>query len=143
MHRSAALGSTRHIRPVPKEEPCPAPSTSSCRPRTPERAARFYTEVFGWEIEMWDGPVEYWLVTTGEEGQPGINGAIMRAQQPEQTTTNTVDVEDLDATVARATAAGATVVVPRMPIPGMGFLAYLTDTEGNTFGMMEVDSNAA
>ena len=30
-----------------------------------------------------------------------------------------------------------------MPIPGMGFLAYLTDTEGNTFGMMEVDSNAA
>ena len=109
----------------------------------PERAARFYTDVFGWTIEKWDGPAEYWLVTTGEEGEPGINGGIMRPQGPEATTVNTVDVQDLDATVERATAAGATVVAPRMPIPGMGWLAYLTDTEGNTFGMMEADSNAA
>ena len=109
----------------------------------PERAARFYTDVFGWTIEKWDGPAEYWLVTTGEEGEPGINGGIMRPQDPEQTTTNTVGVDDLDATVERATAAGATLVAPRMPIPGMGWLAYLTDTEGNAFGVMEPDSNAA
>ena len=109
----------------------------------PERAARFYTDVFGWTIEKWDGPAEYWLVTTGEEDEPGINGGIMRPQSPEQATTNTIGVGDLDATVERATAAGATVVAPRMPIPGMGWLAYLTDTEGNTFGMMEADSYAA
>lgn len=109
----------------------------------PERAAQFYTDVFGWTVEKWDGPVEYWLVTTGEEGEPGINGGIMRPQGPDQTTTNTVGVDDLDATVQRATAAGATVVAPRMAIPGMGWLAYLTDTEGNTFGVMEGDSNAA
>ena len=109
----------------------------------PERAARFYTDVFGWTIEKWDGPAEYWLVTTGEEDEPGINGGIMRPQSPEQATTNTIGVGDLDATVERATAAGATVVASRMPIPGMGWLAYLTDTEGNTFGMMEADSNAA
>ena len=37
----------------------------------PERAAKFYRNVFGWEIQKWDGPVEYWLVTTGDEDQPG------------------------------------------------------------------------
>ncbi len=62
----------------------------------PERAARFYTDVFGWTIEKWEGPVEYWLVTTGEEDEPGINGGIMRPQGPEATTVNTVGVDDLD-----------------------------------------------
>ena len=42
----------------------------------PERAARFYESVFGWEITKWQGPMDYWLVTTGEEGTPGIDGAI-------------------------------------------------------------------
>lgn len=43
----------------------------------PERAAKFYKEVFDWKIEKWEGPVDYWLVTTGKENEPGINGAIM------------------------------------------------------------------
>ncbi len=42
-----------------------------------ERAAKFYEDVFGWKVEKWEGPFDYWLVTTGEEGEPGINGAIM------------------------------------------------------------------
>lgn len=44
----------------------------------PERAVSFYDAVFGWRIAKWDGPVDYWLVTTGEEDEPGINGAILR-----------------------------------------------------------------
>jgi len=44
----------------------------------PERAVKFYQEVFGWKITKWEGPVDYWLVTTGEEGEPGIDGAIAR-----------------------------------------------------------------
>ncbi len=44
----------------------------------PERAAAFYRSVFDWEIEKWEGPREYWLVTTGPEGTPGINGGLMK-----------------------------------------------------------------
>ena len=33
----------------------------------PVRAAKFYEDVFGWKIEKWEGPFDYWLVTTGEE----------------------------------------------------------------------------
>jgi predicted enzyme related to lactoylglutathione lyase len=40
----------------------------------PDKAAAFYQEVFGWKITKWEGPQEYWLVETGEEGEPGING---------------------------------------------------------------------
>src|SRR5882762_7349395 len=44
----------------------------------PERASAFYKKVFGWKIEKWPGPMEYWMVTTGAEGAPGINGGLMK-----------------------------------------------------------------
>ncbi|HPT75026.1 MAG TPA: VOC family protein, partial [Methanomassiliicoccaceae archaeon] len=42
----------------------------------PERAVEFYKKVFGWKIDKWEGPIDYWLVMTGENDEPGINGAI-------------------------------------------------------------------
>jgi hypothetical protein len=45
----------------------------------PKRAIAFYEKVFGWTITKWDAPMDYWLVTTGNDDEPGINGAIMRA----------------------------------------------------------------
>ena len=41
----------------------------------PQRAANFYQNVFGWQINKWEGPEDYWLVTTGADNEPGINGA--------------------------------------------------------------------
>jgi len=43
----------------------------------PQRAIRFYSSAFGWKIDRWGGPMDYWLVTAGAEGEPGINGAVM------------------------------------------------------------------
>ena len=36
----------------------------------------------------------------------------------------------------------ATVAVPKMPIPGVGWLAYVKDSEGNILGMMQSDPAA-
>lgn len=48
----------------------------------PDRAVKFYTKVFNWKIEKWAGPQDYWLITTGGEKEPGINGAIMQRSDP-------------------------------------------------------------
>jgi hypothetical protein len=41
----------------------------------PEAVQPFYQDVFGWKFKKFEGgPVEYWLVTTGEDKDPGING---------------------------------------------------------------------
>ena len=45
----------------------------------PDRAARFYTELFGWTFNKWGGPMEYWVLITGPEGTPGINGGTLRS----------------------------------------------------------------
>jgi len=107
----------------------------------PDRAAKFYSSVFGWTFKKWEGPQEYWLITTGAEGQPGINGGLMRREGP-QPCVNTVDVPSVDEFVAKVTKNGGKVVVPKMAVPGVGHFAYCQDTEGTTFGIMQFDESA-
>ena len=106
----------------------------------PELAMAFYTKLFGWRFQKWEGPMEYWMVFTGEG--KGIDGGLMPRRDPAQPCVNTVEVEDLDASLKTAEAAGGVCVVPKMPIPGMGWLAYCKDTEGHIFGMMQNDAGA-
>ncbi|KPL03001.1 MAG: glyoxalase [candidate division Zixibacteria bacterium SM1_73] len=108
----------------------------------PERAAKFYQEIFGWKIKKWEGPIDYWLVTTGPEGQPGINGGIMKRMNPQASTYNTVDVPSVDELSKKITEHGGKVVVPKTAVPGVGYVAYCADTEGNVFGIMQEDATA-
>ncbi len=108
----------------------------------PERAAKFYKDVFGWKIQNWGGPIDYWLASTGEQGEPGIDGAIARRMDPAASTVNTISVPSLDDFMAEVTEKGGKVITPRMTIPGVGYMAYCKDTEGNTFGIMQEDSSA-
>jgi predicted enzyme related to lactoylglutathione lyase len=107
----------------------------------PERAAKFYKEVFDWKIEKWQGPFNYWLVTTGEDKEPGINGALMERTNLE-TTVNTIGVPSVDEFVKKITAAGGKVVMPKGVVPSQGYLAYCADTEGNVFGVFQRDPSA-
>ena len=106
----------------------------------PERAVKFYSQAFGWKIDKW-GPEPYWLATTGEKGQPGIDGAIMPRQE-KLATVNTVGVPSMGEAMKAVKAAGGKVLTPKMPIPGIGWNAYCLDTEGNTFGIYQDDPSA-
>lgn len=115
----------------------------------PERAITFYGQVFGWKFNKWNGPADYWLIETGEGGQPGINGGLMRRHGPAPTDGQavnafvcTVDVPDLDAFLGKITFQGGSIALPKMAVPGVGWLAYAKDTEGNLFGIMQADSAA-
>jgi predicted enzyme related to lactoylglutathione lyase len=106
--------------------------------KDPAKAVDFYHTVFDWKIQKWDGPMDYWLVGTGENGTPGIDGGIYTPEQGINGTVNTIDVPDIHAYLAKVTAAHGVVVAPVHEIPGMGLLAYCKDTEGNLFGMMQM-----
>jgi hypothetical protein len=107
----------------------------------PEKLLAFYEKVFDWKFSKWPGPQDYWLATTGE-GEPGINGAIMRRHHPEQPLVNSLTVTSLDDSVATVLANGGTMAVAKMAVPGMGWLAYCKDPEGIIFGMMQNDPSA-
>lgn len=108
----------------------------------PERAIAFYQNVFGWKIQKWEGPMDYWLISTGPEEEPGIDGGLGHRTDPETGTENTIGVENLDEYVEMVEAHGGKVIRPKSAVPGVGWLAYCQDTEGNRFGLMQDDPTA-
>lgn len=109
----------------------------------PQRAIEFYETVFGWRIEKWDGPLEYWLVMTGPEDEPGIDGGLARREDPAMGVENIIDVQDLDTSLKAVSAQGGEIIRPKRAVPGVGWMAYIKDTEGNVFGLMQRDSDAS
>ena len=109
----------------------------------PEKLAKFYEDTLGWKAQKWEGPMDYWLFSTGKEGEAGIDGGLMKRDEQTPTgTVNTVDVPDIDEYMEKATTAGGTIVAPKMAVPGVGWMCYIMDPEGNVFGLMESDENA-
>jgi predicted enzyme related to lactoylglutathione lyase len=113
----------------------------------PQRAANFYQSVFDWQITKWEGPAEYWLITTGPKTEPGIDGAILPRMQPINGDSViayvcTIDVPSVDDAIAKITKTGGTIALEKMAVPHVGWLAYAKDTEGNIFGVLQNDPSA-
>lgn len=110
-----------------------------------QRAAKFYQAIFDWKFSPNSGaPIEYLDIETG-----GSRGGLL--QRPAETPpsehgTNafvcSVEVEDFDMTAERIAANGGQVALEKFPIPGRCWQGYFIDTEGNTFGIFEVDEKA-
>jgi predicted enzyme related to lactoylglutathione lyase len=107
----------------------------------PTRCIRFYERAFGWRFEKWDGPIPYWMIKTGEG--PGIDGGMAPRQHPGQQPTNVVSVQSVDDSTRAIVAAGGTTTMPKMAVPGIGWTAYFTDTEGTPFGIIQFDPTAS
>jgi predicted enzyme related to lactoylglutathione lyase len=113
----------------------------------PERAVKFYTNIFGWEIKKWEGPTDYWIIKTGDEKQPGIDGGLMKRKPSLKGEAIlafpcTIDVPSVDKYVKMITENGGDIEMPKSPIPGIGWVAYCHDTENNLFSILENDLNA-
>ena len=114
-----------------------------------DRAAKFYREVFGWEISKMPGPYEYFGVRTtatdesGMPAGPGVNGGMMKRMHPGQVPTNYIYVEDADAYAAKLVESGGEVCVPKHPVPGHGWFVQFKDPEGNVLALWQPDKAAA
>ena len=90
----------------------------------------------------WGGPMDYWLVTTGPEGEPGINGGLSKAQEGKPGTVLTVEVDSVDDFLKTVTDNGGSVIEEKAPIPGVGWSAMTADPLGNLMGIFESDTEA-
>jgi predicted enzyme related to lactoylglutathione lyase len=109
-----------------------------------DRATKFYQDVFGWDIQKWDGPVEYIVVMTGPKDQPGINGGMIvrkGAAPVDGAAVNayvcTMEVSNLDETLTKVMAAGGRMALEKQELAQVGWMAYCKDTEGNIFGLLQ------
>jgi predicted enzyme related to lactoylglutathione lyase len=114
-----------------------------------DRMQTFYQDVFGWSVQdMGPAMGNYRVITTGEDAPgsnwKGINGGFTprygdapAGGEPVNAFVCTIEVENIDETLAKIEKAGGTLATDKMDVPGVGILAYRKDPEGNIFGVLQ------
>ena len=106
-----------------------------------ERAKSFYGQLFGWKIEKFPGPMEYWHVDTGgSDDSP--DGGMMKRQQPQQGITSYISVPSVDQFATKVQKLGGKICMPKTAVPQMGYFAVCQDPENNTFALWEMNESA-
>jgi len=108
-----------------------------------ERAKHFYTSLFGWKINLGKtapeqekiAAMQYHAVLTGEAKEGTMNMGGLYRRQMTETIKNYVEIDDIDAVLAKVAKLGGRIMMPREMIPGVGLVAMIQDTEGNGIGI--------
>jgi predicted enzyme related to lactoylglutathione lyase len=123
----------------------------------PERAARFYREVFGWTVEplAWEGPPYFQVRAAGPPASPpaslpreGIDGGLTSGQDVGDQPLLMIHISEatLEECLERIVGAGGTVDLPATPVGAageMGRFARFRDPEGNRLGLWQANSGRA
>jgi hypothetical protein len=108
-----------------------------------QRLRKFYSSLFGWKIEKMSGPMEYWSIETvpvdakNWPARQGVNGGMMKRQNPEHKPVNYILVESVDEYTKRIADLGGRIAAPKMEVPGIGWWALALDPEGNQFAILQ------
>ncbi|MGA9086849.1 MAG: VOC family protein [Methanoregula sp.] len=108
-----------------------------------DRARRFYSALLGWQIEPTASPetmgiavMQYHDITTGPAAAGTLNTGGLYKRQMTEPILDFVQVDDIDAVLAKVAGLGGTILIPKTAIPGVGHNAMILDTEGNLFGLL-------
>jgi predicted enzyme related to lactoylglutathione lyase len=105
-----------------------------------KKAKKFYQAVFGWKLN--DLPaMEYTMIDVGG----GVGGGMQKLKMPGQVPAwlPYVLVDDVKATMAKATKGGATAILPFQEIGDMGAIGIFSDPSGAPLGLWEAGKGAA
>jgi hypothetical protein len=112
----------------------------------PERALKFYSDVFDWKSSKWVGPMDYWLVSTGPQDRNGIDGAFMLRSETDDRLKKcariTIGVSSVDESLEKIKNSGGKILMPKTAVTGIGYSAAFEDSEGNIIALMQDDTSA-
>ncbi len=115
----------------------------------PVRAIHFYASLFGWQFTKSSTAEDQWMIRTGSNGQPGIDGMLLPRKgtapvegQPLNGYLCTVEVPSVEMVIEEAGRRGGSLIAAKAAVRGVGWVAYLKDPEGNVFGVIRRDPAA-
>jgi len=110
----------------------------------PERAIAFHEKCFGWHFEAQEGSEDRWIITTGKDSSPGMNGRLIKFPPPNDydvviVRMCTIEVASIGEAESAVIENGGTMIIPRTAIPGEGWQFIARDTEGNILRVRQSD----
>ncbi len=114
----------------------------------PQALVDFYTALLGWSFTKWEG-ADYWLIRPAPTTSLASTAVCCRARaeaplagQPVNAFVCTAQVTSLDEALTEGSGARGLVALAKMAVPGIGWLAYIKDPDGNIVGLLEPDEGA-
>lgn len=110
-----------------------------------KKAQEFYQNVFEWKFSKIDLPFEYHMIDTGHKGEDCINGGMLKRQQPLLQNSGisgyvcAIYVSSIDDTLEKVKKNNGRVTMEKTELPGIGYIAYGLDSEGNAFGLWQTE----
>lgn len=105
-----------------------------------DRAKKFYTDAFGWDMEqMGEDYGGYVVINTGDQKEPGgINGGLYKSENKELNAFScVVSVDNIDDAIEKVKSSSGEILGEKMDIPGVGINVRAKDTEGNIFSLLQ------
>jgi hypothetical protein len=102
------------------------------------RAQAFYETALECVLTVMDMGATKMAMFPMAPGAPGSPGTLLQSEGYSASLTGSVlylEVDDIEATLARAEAAGGKTLVAKMSVGEHGFIAHFEDTEGNRVGL--------
>ncbi len=103
----------------------------------PASAAKFYADLFGWNIQV-DQALNYYMFQAGS----GPGGAFPQVGEDPPYKPGEVVIyvstDDIDATLAKTESLGGKTLMPKTEIPNVGWFAFFADPTGNRIGLYTV-----
>ena len=90
-------------------------------------------------IQKWAmGAISALALASASHAAGFINGGLMsRSESLAGATVVVVDVDDIEAALAKIESLGGSTVQAKLPVGDMGFSAYAKDSEGNVIGLWQ------
>ena len=103
----------------------------------------FYSKLFGWKIQKYPGPMEYWTIETVPVDEkmtptrPGVNGGLFRKENENNKPVNYISVESIDKYIDKVKALGGKILQQKQEVPNVGWVALALDPEGNQIALLQ------
>jgi hypothetical protein len=106
------------------------------------RAKEFYSSLFDWRTE--DTPIGNDMVQTVIRQPDGPWGGIMPSTNPNAPSMWHVYVQvvNMDETLLKTVQLGGQIIVPKTPVAGSGYIAFIQDPTGAMLGVTQRDEIA-
>lgn len=104
----------------------------------PISAMAFYNQIFGWTFRLKNQRI---YLSIGDSDESLITRSTV--PEPINPMLNTIEVKDVDKMVQKIRQEGGKIVIPKMAVPGVGWLAYFKGPDEHIFSLMQPDMAAA